>query len=297
MKIAPVSNLANLASAPMDQNTGTAVQNFQNLRSMKMRTNYNPTDYEQLEQTNGANALANSPTSDQARVSEDTQPLSPQYAALARQRRALQVKERALAEREKALQTPSGQADSVAIARLKSEPLKVLLEAGVTYDDLTQAILNNPENSELYELRREFDSYKQEIQNQLNERESAAEKQALREITAEAKSLVNGSQDFELIRTMGHTPSVTKLIERTWRERGQLLSVYEACQAIENELFKDAQRVAGLDKVRSQLIPAQRPPQMQRQAGMRTLTNRDTATVPLTARQRAIAAFNGTLKR
>ena len=292
MKISAVPQLTTLPTQPMDQNTGSAVQN---LRSLKMRTNYNPTDYEGLQQINAP--LANSPNSDQAEVSADTQPLSPQYAALARQRRALQVKERALQEREKALQPQPGQAESVAIARLKSEPLKVLLEAGVTYDDLTQAILNNPGNSELYELRRDFDSYKQEVQNQFTERESAAEQQALREMASEAKSLVNSSQDFELIRTMGHLPDVTRLIEKMYRKDGTLLTVYDACQMIENELFKDAQKVAGLEKVRSHLNPIARPPQMQRQSGMRTLTNRDTATVPMTARQRAIAVFNGTLKR
>ena len=202
-------------------------------------------------------------------------------------------------EREKALHSPQpGQAETVAVARLKSEPLKVLLEAGVTYDDLTQAILNNPGNSELYDLRREFNSYKQEVQEQFTQREAAAEAQALREIANEAKSLVYGTQDFELIKSMGHVKSVPKLIEAHYRKTGDLMSVHEACQKIEDELFKDAQRVAGLEKVRSQLNPATgRPPQMQRQAGMRTLTNRDTSTVPMTARQRAIAVFNGTLKR
>ena len=97
MKISAVPNLTNLAPPAIDQNTGSAVEN---LRSLKMRTNYNPSDYQGLAQQN-AESLTNSPNNDQARVSEETQPLSPQYAALARQRRALQVKERALAgERE-----------------------------------------------------------------------------------------------------------------------------------------------------------------------------------------------------
>lgn len=292
MRIAPVPNVTNLEPAPIDQNTGSAVQN---LRAVKMRTNYNPTEYGQLPENQSA--LANSLTNDQAGVAEDTQPLSPQYAALAKQRRALQVKERELRNKEQALQSNSGQSNSVEIARLKSEPLKVLLEAGVSYDDLTQAILNDPGNSELYALRQEFNSYKQEVQNQFSEREAAAERQALMEMGNEAHELVNNTQDFELIRTMGHLPDVTHLIELKYRENGEILSVHQACQMIEDELFKDAQKVAGLDKVRSYFSPAQQAPQMQRHSGMRTLTNRDTATVPLTAKQRAIAAFQGTLKR
>lgn len=293
MKISPMPSTASLAPAPIDQNTGTAVQNFQNIRTLKMKTNFNPTDYDQAQ-------LPNPPISDHAQAAtEETQPLSPQFAALQKQRRALQVKERALAEREKALSGQSGQTDQVAIARLKSEPLRVLLENGVTYEDLTQAILSNPGNSELYDLRRELNSYKEEVQKQFQDRETAAEQQALMEMANEARSLVQNSKDFELIRSMGHLPDVTRLIERVYRQSNgkNLLSVHQACEMIENELFEDVQRVAGLEKVRNRFSqPIQQPP-MQRHSGIRTLTNRDTATVPLTAKQRAIAAFQGTLRR
>lgn len=292
MQVVPKASMENLTPTPIDRNTGTAVQNFQNLRSIKMKTNYNPADHEQ-------NMLAQSPINDQSQaVAEETQPLSPQFAALAKQRRALQMRERALAEKEKALHSQPGQDENVAIARLKSEPLRVLLENGVTYEDLTQAILNNQENAELHALRRDFDAYKAEIKQTFDEREASAERQALMEMGNEARSLVHNSNEFELIRSMGHIPDVTRLIEQVYRKNGRLLSVHEACTMIENTLFEDVQKVAGLEKVRnrfSQPMPQARP--MQPQSGMRTLTNRDTATVPLTAKQRAIAAFNGTLRR
>lgn len=292
MKISPIASTANLAPAPMDQNTGTAVQNFQHLRSVKMKTNYNPEEYD-------PNSLAQPPINERntQAASEETQPLSPQFAALAKQRRALQ-RERELLEKEKALATSPGQVESIEVARLKSEPLKVLLENGVTYEDLTQAILNNQENSEIYALRREMDAYKQEMKDTLDQREANAEKQALMEMANEARSLIHNSNEFELIRSMGHLPDVTRLIEQVYRKDGQLLTVHEACSMIENELFEDIQKVASVEKVRSRIsqpTPQARP--MQQHSGMRTLTNRDTATVPLTAKQRAIAAFHGTLKR
>ena len=60
-------------------------------------------------------------------VVEDTLPLSPQFAALAKQRRALKAKEREIADREKALESSvsSGTAEDL-VARLKSQPLSVL---------------------------------------------------------------------------------------------------------------------------------------------------------------------------
>lgn len=293
MKISAVPNLANLAPAPIDQNTGSAVQN---LRSLTMRTNYNTND-PNAHALEAAPPLTLSPNNDQARVDEETRPLSPQFAALAKQRRALQQKERALAEREKAMSQQPGQVDAIPLDRLKSEPLRVLLEAGVTYDDLTNAILNNQQNSEVYALRKDFDSYKEQIQKELTEREAAAEQQALREMGNEARYLVQNSNDFELIRTMGHLPDVTRLIEAHYRKHGELLTVQDACEAIENLLFQDIQRVTGLEKVRSHLTQPVAQPPMQQHRGMRTLTNRDTASVPMTARQRAIAAFNGTLRK
>lgn len=293
MKIAPIPSTANLAPMPTE-GAPTAVQNF---RALKMRTNANPTDYSRPEEEDPKQTLANSPTNDQAMVVEDTQPISPQFAALAKQRRVLQEKERALAERERALENQSGQGDSIAIARLRSEPLNVLLEAGVTYEDLTQAILNNQGNSELISLRQDFKTHKEEVQNLIREKEEAAERNALDQMGMEAKELVDNTDDFELIRSLGHLPDVTRLIKAYWDAERKIMPVKEACQLIEEKLFEDAQKVAGLQKVQSSFASSAQAPTLQQQPGLRTLTNRDTATVPMSAKQRAIAVFNGTMKR
>ena len=90
----------------------------------------------------------------EALSTEEPKPLSPQFAALAREKRALQVKERELADREKAL--TAGQSDTVKLSDLKSKPLEVLLANGVTYDQITEGILANPGNPELDALRQEL---------------------------------------------------------------------------------------------------------------------------------------------
>lgn len=232
-------------------------------------------------------------TEDTPKDPEATGPLSPQFAALAKQRRSLQVKERELAEREKKLSNP-GQG-SIALDRLKAEPLRVLLESGVTYEQLTEAILKDQSNPEIRTLKDEFTSLKEGVNKQLTDRDQQAEQQVLQEMRREATNLVAQNDDFELIRGTESVPDVMQLIERTYRKTGEVLDVKEACQLVEDELFKETQKLAKLKKVQSQFAPVQQ--QLQPQRGFRTLTNRDTANAPMSAKQRALAAFRGELTR
>ncbi len=224
---------------------------------------------------------------------EATGPLSPQFAALAKQKRAIQVKERELAEREKKLSSP-GQG-SIALDRLKAEPLRVLLESGVTYEQLTEAIVKDQGNPEIRTLKDEMNSLREGMDQKLSQRDQQAEQQVLQEMRREATNLVADGDDFELIRGTESVPDVMQLIERTYRKTGEVLDVKEACQLVEDELFKETQKLAKFKKVQSQFAPTQQ--QLQPQRGFRTLTNRDTATAPMSAKQRALAAFRGELTR
>lgn len=240
------------------------------------------------------------PDATEAPADEATQPLSPQYAALAKQRRALQVKEREIAEREKALQSQSGtQPAGLDVARLKSDPLGVLLEAGVTYEQLTEAVLSSQDTAHISALKAEIAALKGDFEKKLTDRDSQQEQQALAQMRREATNLVAQGDDFEMVRETRSIPKVMELIERTYRETGEVIDVKEALTLVEEELFKDAERLAGLKKVQAKFAPPApqpaQPPQQQRH--MRTLTNRDTAQVPMSAKARALAAFNGTLRR
>jgi hypothetical protein len=291
MQISPMMNPNNTQPPTLDPMTqGHVPGQIDRLRTIKMRTNYTPDYYEEQ----GLQA-PHAQIQDQPGAVAETQPLSPQYAALAKQRRALQVRERALMERETALSAQTGQSDQIAIARLKTEPLKVLLEAGVTYDQLTQEILNNPGSPELHALKRDMIAQEERVQKMLDDREADAERQTREQIKQDVISLVRESDQFELVKINRAIPVVMRLIEKEFNQTGKLMNVHNALSKVEQELFETAQRAAGLTKVRNQLQPQY--PQMQRQQGMRTLTNRDTASVPLGRRARAFGAFNGTLKR
>lgn len=270
-----------------------------NVRSIKMRTNHS-TDREESPEEAIEEAASSTPESSEQAVIEDTKPLSPQFAALAKQRRALQVKERELADREKALASkPATEGGEDLIARLKSKPLSVLQEYGVTYDQLTEAILSgqNGLSPEIQELKAELKALKEGVDKTLVDRDTQAEQAALSEMRKEAELLAKDGDSFELVRETQSLPQVMDLIHRTYKQTGEVLDVSEAMQLVEDELIKESMKLASLKKVQNKIAPPSvQPLQPQQQRQMRTLTARDTATASLSRRARALAAFNGTLK-
>lgn len=264
------------------------------IRTLKMKTQASPEQFLQEAQQNAINTTDGQTNA----ATEETKPLSPQYAELARQRRALQVKEREFLAKQKATESQAPRTDaSELINRLKAEPLSVLQEAGVTYEQLTEAILANPVNPELQALRDELKSVKDEVNKNFTERDTQSRQQVLSEMRLEASELARAGDDFEMVRTQNRIPDVLKLIERNFDETGDIMDVKEAMTLIETELMKDAMKIANINKIRNSFAPQPAPQPQQPQRQMRTLTNRDTATPPMSKKARAIAAFIGTLKK
>ena len=283
MKITPIP-----AATPDAPVPNVSVRRFQ------VSTNATP-DGVTINQSLPAPDSGNNDTVEQSQVvSEDTKPLSPQFAALAKQRRALQLKEQELTAREEAFKKSSSTEGKIDLAKLKSEPLRVLLENGVTYDQLTEAVLANQHgyNPEVQALKDEIQSLKTGVEKTFADRDSQAEQQVKAEMTREADILVASGQDFELVRETKSVPDVIALVERVYKEQGRLLDVREALQLVEDELLADSLKFAQLEKVKAKLAP---PAPAAKPQQMRTLASNDSASQPMTAKQRAIAAFNGTL--
>lgn len=276
-----------------------ALANASKLNAIKMRVNATPgvelpSEGEQLSipDDSSNNNDITKPTV------EATEPLSPQFADLAKQRRALQQERRAFEDAKKAAAAASQGSDSVDLARLKSEPLSVLLEAGVTFEQLTEAVLNQGNQSEVTALKAELNAFKEGIDKKLSDRDAQAEQQVLSEMKREAERLIVSNDEFELVRATSSVPDVMKLIERTYKETGEVLEVSEALKLVEDELFNRHQKLVPLKKMQGLFQrPAEASPAQQRHPGIRTLTNKDTASVQISAKARAIAAFNGTLKK
>ncbi len=229
-----------------------------------------------------------------------SKPLSPQLAALAKQKRLLQLKEQEILAKEKALGTTQASLDL--LARLKSDPLAVLKEQEILspefYNKMTEHLIADPQNEEIRALRAELESVKEGFNKQFNERDLLARQQALNEIKREAESYLK-SDDFALVREDRKLPDVMRLIEKTFDSTGEVLDVQEALGLVQDELLEDTLRKAKLPIVQAKLGIAQAPASnaAKEQPQMRTLTNRDNAAPPaLDRRTRAIRAALGQLK-
>lgn len=282
-------------------NPGTTDRQVERIsaRRIKMKTNASPEQY--IPPTDpAAQSVTPDATEQVAEVTEDTKPLSPQFAALAKQKRALQT-ERAAFDAEKLAfeaQKNGPNPDSEIMANLKSNPLKTLLDAGVTYEQLTEQILAEQSNPDIQALRQEIKTLKDGFESKLSDRDTQAEKQVLAEMEREADGLIAQGDEFELVRETGSKDQAMELIKRTYKTTGEILDVSEALGLIENELITESLKLANLKKVQTKLTPtAPMQTQMAPSKQMRTLTSRDGSSVPLSAKQRAIAAFHGQLRK
>jgi hypothetical protein len=209
-----------------------------------------------------------------------------------------------LAEREAKLTQPATEASEAPIdwkAQLKANPLALLRDAGVSYDDLTQAILENPQGSQSFDVQaieeRLLKAVEDKLSKNLQERDTDSRKQVVSQMTREANYLVAQGDTYELVRKTKSVGDAIDLIERTFDKDGEILEVPEALRLIEEELQADVLEIAQTKKIQSALGP--KPQASQAQPGqMRTLTSRDSSGAqPMSAKQRALLAFQGKLQR
>lgn len=247
------------------------------------------------------------------------EPLSAQYAQLARKEKALRAQAQklkadqdAFKAQQTANQPAAPQPESVDAykARLLKDPLNTLNEAGLTWDQLTEQALNAPTHEQraqqayIAKLEARLESLEKGVkttQESYEQSQQNAYKQAVNQIRNEAKQLVSSDPAYETIKETNSVNDVVDLIERTFKEDQVLLSVEEAAQAIEDHLVEEALKIAKIKKIQDRLKPAPSPaPQQQAKAQgtqqpqtMKTLTNATGATRKLSTRDRAILAFKG----
>lgn len=234
--------------------------------------------------------------------------LSPKFAALARKEKAIRERTRALEAERAQLKSQMEEVESFRgwKTKIKADPLSALTEAGISYDDLTNALLNQgkPEDLQFKKLQAEIESLKNAQERQQSDAKKAQDEQyqrAKKQISTEVSLLVDGDEAFETIKSMQAQDSVVELIETTFKEDGVLMSVEDAAKEVEEYLMEQALTMARLKKVQSKLAPTppaeveQKQPHTQQKQQLNTLSNRipvSTGKGP-SARERAIAAFQG----
>lgn len=282
-------------------------------RTVKVKTNNNPTylnSYEEKELPQAERQDHPPKTEGQINKPEESveaKPLDPQHEALARKESALRARERDIQAKEAAVEEriKAEIAESLRQykARLKTAPLDVLHEEGLTYDQLVEQAVSqadpNYQTARAVQQRLETIEANQKKLSEDSQNSAKAQRDAaVKQITFDAQDLIDQDPSYETIKATNSTEDVVNLITRTFDESGKLLSVDQAAKMVEEELFQEAIRIAGLAKVQAQLKPKltpelvtnakQQPPQQ-----ATTLTNSMASKRPMTSRERAIARFKG----
>lgn len=274
-------------------------QQDMNVKRIKMRTQHSPETYlPEVEQQNNPESSI-SGDNEQGNTPDVRKPISPQVAALAKERRQLQVMKQELLAKEKALAEKESSGQSVSLESFKSNWLDILLNSGMSYEQLIEQVASKGAGADpSIEYNKKIKELEEKFNKTLTDRDSLAEQQVLQELRRDANRITAQGDEFEAIRANRAQGKVVEFIEKQYRKTGELLDTYEAAQIIENILIDDALKAAGLNKVKSRLAPTpqtQVQPQQQAQQ-LKTLTNRQTANPPMSRKQRAMAAFHGRLK-
>lgn len=243
--------------------------------------------------------------------------ISPQLAQMIRREKALRQRDREYqsekkqweAEREaKRAELESATAFRQRLAQQAAiDPVAALAELGISGDQFTQALLNqpNPQSREILQLKAEIaalKSYNEQSQKQAEEQGRSQFETGKKQILAEVNALINSNEEYETLKSMGAQDAVFDLIKSTLDKEGYLIPVEQAANEIEEYLVEEALKFARLKKIQAKLAPpaeAPKPaPTQAEKQQMRTLSNRQTVSTaqPSTAKDRiarAIAAFNG----
>lgn len=179
-------------------------------------------------------------------------------------------------------------------------------KAGVTYDQLTQQILNGgnipparvAETTATELVDKRLKEYEEQQRKGQQEAQAKHYEESIKQITSEVKYLVDSSEEFPLVKASESYQDVVKLIESEFHRTGRIMSVEEAIKKVEAEALEGLEELFKLEKVRSNIL--KESPKPKEELIPKTLSQRTTAPIPapkaMTAeerRQRAIDAFHG----
>lgn len=186
-------------------------------------------------------------TSPEAAKTTEDPLISSKFAALARKEKALRMKYTEFQQKESELK---GLQEEIAKARsfreqLKSDPLTVLNQEGITYDQLVNRAVN-PASQEVIMLQRELAALKGTIERQQEDSQkiqTSQREQAEKQVSMDVKGLISSDPAYETVKDMGAEDAVTQLIVRTYDEDGILLTVDSAAKQVNDYLTAELKRI------------------------------------------------------
>jgi len=177
--------------------------------------------------------------------------LGPKFAELAKRQREVTQRELALKERETTLSPLQA-----AMAEAKSNPLKLLEAAGLTYEEITEFILTD--GASLQEEAPEK-SVEQIVEEKLaakaKEQDDAAkatkQQQQIDGFKSKIAEVAAASDAFELVHSLGQQDLVYSVVIDHHAATGQILPIEEALALTESYLEKESRKIMSAKKFSS----------------------------------------------
>jgi hypothetical protein len=235
----------------------------------------------------------------------NSEPLSPQYVALARKERQLRKAQQEFKAAQDAWK--QDQANYIPKNRLTSETLKVLAEAGITPDKLVELQINQASSQDpnqalidkIGNLEKQLKDLTDPENGTLAQRDKQAYEGVVSQIGKDVQLLVDSDPRFGTIKSEGNTKDVVDLITGVFEQEDIILDVEEAAQLVEDKLvsklIQQYERISKYEKIKAKLGKAAEQPEanneQQPQSNrplINTLTNAGASQRPLSARDKAV---------
>lgn len=218
------------------------------------------------------------------------------FAALSRKEKAIREREKALEKRIKELEAKQPEVETTIKSakeeaeqlkrRMKSEPLKVMEEMGLSFQQLADMVLNDGKPTPemiMSEKEKAIQARIDALEAQLKQKAEMEEQQkldaAIEGFKSQIKSEIENNPTFELIRTEGAYDIVYDVIAAHHEATGEILETTKAAEAVESHLLEEAKKYLGLNKIKEMLQPPpQQPPaKAEVKPASKTLTNASAA--------------------
>lgn len=201
---------------------------------------------------------------------EKKESMSAQFAALAKKEKRILSDRQALEAQNKDLQEKLKQYEQFETKKksAKVNPLEYLSEAGLTYDEITQFMLNGgapqPKDkaTELEERLNEFMSKAEKDKQEAAEKQAEQLKEQEEKVIAQFKDSIkkhikDGGERFELINLYDAQDLVISTIEAHFEKTQQILDNDTAADLVEKHLEGEIAKLANASKFKDKFKPSE----------------------------------------
>lgn len=244
---------------------------------LSMREDKSPQD-RQLEQEVAASVVAEEPVADETpvateeSVAEEAEEVKPQanptrFSVLARKEAELNRQRQKLREEKAEIERAAQAAREFEEkkARAKLNPIDALKDLGLTYEQVSEFVVNDNKptvsaevqaiRDEIQRLREEQQKEKEESQRIAQERLQQEQEQVIENFNNDViNHVVANPQKYEFTLANDAAHYVPEIIEKHFLSTGELLSVDKAAEIVESHFEEIANKVAQAAKFRERLL-------------------------------------------